>query len=251
MTNGFLRVVQGQLILGTAILLGLGRWLAAGHWSVTATAALIAQPAPRWNRPNALFLAVLSAQAWATLALPSLGRSNTWWTSLTSACPPRPRQSSIERFLETSGRRPSPAQPSSSSPPRRSQSPPELRGNSSNGASTRCFTSTSGEDTPTPCTISSPTPSAPSSAASTSHATYAYLADRPTYDAYAIPPAARARRAAAARARSSCIQASGCSRTTMSNRWHTQLASTPTPPVLFDPRVRSTEKRQRQSHPGR
>ena len=79
MTNGFLWVVQGQFILVTAILLGLGRWLTAGHWSVTAIAALVAQPAPRWNRPNALFLAVLSAQAWATLALPSLGRSNTWW----------------------------------------------------------------------------------------------------------------------------------------------------------------------------
>lgn len=79
MTNGFLRVAQGQLILGAAILLALGRWLAAGHWSVTATAALIARPAPRWKLPNALFLSVLTAQAWATLLLPSLARSNTWW----------------------------------------------------------------------------------------------------------------------------------------------------------------------------
>jgi len=79
MTDRFLRVAQGQFILGAMILLGLGRWLATGLWSVYATAALIARPGARWKLPNTLFLGVLGAQAWATLALPSLGRSNTWW----------------------------------------------------------------------------------------------------------------------------------------------------------------------------
>jgi len=179
MTDRFLRVAQGQFILGAMILLGLGRWLATGLWSVYATAALIARPGARWKLPNTLFLGVLGAQAWATLALHRSAGQTLGGTSLTSQCPPRLRQSSIERFLDTSGRRPSPAQPSSSSPPRRSQLPPELRGNFLNGKSTQFFTSASHEDMRTPCTISSPTLPALSSAGSTSPTTCANLADRP------------------------------------------------------------------------
>ena len=82
MTNGVLRVAQGQFILGTAILLGIGRWLAAGHWSVTATAALIAQPAARWNRPT---------RCSSARSLPKPGQH----------CPPVARQ-----FQRVVGRRP-------------------------------------------------------------------------------------------------------------------------------------------------
>jgi hypothetical protein len=46
---------------------------------VTAAAALIVRPGRQWHRPNTIFLAVLSAQAWATTILPPLARSNAWW----------------------------------------------------------------------------------------------------------------------------------------------------------------------------